>query len=236
MGIGSCATQRALHSEISHGFDPARDTVPFEEMEEIDRWALAELNRVTTEVLAAYEAFEFHNVYRALFNFATVTLSARYFDIIKDRLYTFAPRNKARRSAQTALLRIGDALARMLAPILVFTADEIWENLPNREEPSIHLALLPKADAQSHDALLAEWERLFAIRDDVLRALEEARVAKQIGSSLRSESDVEGVGKCAGVAAEASKRFALSVHRFAGGAWELDGRRRRFDNDLERRR
>ena len=180
------------------GFEPARDTVPFEELEEIDRWALAELNRVITEVLAAYEAFEFHNVYRALFNFSTVTLSARYFDIIKDRLYTFAPRNKARRSAQTALLRIGDALARMLAPILVFTADEIWENLPDREEPSIHLALLPKADEQSHDALSAEWGRLFEIRDNVLRALEEARVAKQIGSSLQakvrlkaSESDFE---------------------------------------------
>jgi isoleucyl-tRNA synthetase len=178
-----------------YGFEPARDNVPFEEMEEIDRWALAALNRVIAEVLAAYEAFEFHNVYRALFNFATVTLSARYFDIIKDRLYTFAPRNKARRSAQTALLQIADALARMLGPILVFTADEIWENLPNRTEPSIHLALLPKADAQSHEALLAEWERLFAIRDDVLRALEEARVAKQIGSSLEARVTLQASGK-----------------------------------------
>ena len=88
-----------------HGFDPARDSVAVEEMEEIDRWALAELDRVTEKVLAAYEAYEFHTVYHALYNFATVTLSARYFDIIKDRLYTFAPRNKARRSAQTALLQ-----------------------------------------------------------------------------------------------------------------------------------
>ncbi|HET6972984.1 MAG TPA: class I tRNA ligase family protein, partial [Pyrinomonadaceae bacterium] len=159
-----------------------------------DRWALAELNRVVVEVLAAYEAFEFHNVYRALFNFATVTLSARYFDIIKDRLYTFAPRNKARRSAQTALLQIGDALARMLAPLLVFTADEIWENLPGRDEPSIHLALLPKADEQSHDELLTEWERLFAIRDNVLRALEEARIAKQIGSSLEAKVTLRAAG------------------------------------------
>ena len=116
----------------------------------------------------------------------------------------------------------------MLAPILVFTADEIWENLPNRTEPSIHLALLPKADAQSHEALSAEWERLFAIRDDVLRALEEARVAKQIGSSLRSKSDASGFGKCAGVVAEASKRSALLVHCFAGGAWELDRRAKAF--------
>ncbi|HEY0762060.1 MAG TPA: isoleucine--tRNA ligase [Pyrinomonadaceae bacterium] len=177
-----------------NGFDPARDAVPFEEMEEIDRWALAELNHVTTEVLAAYDGYEFHNVYRALFNFATVTLSARYFDIIKDRLYTFGPHSKARRSAQTALLRIVDALARMLAPILVFTADEIWENLAGREEPSIHLALLPKADEQSHDELSAEWERLFTIREGVLRALEEARVAKQIGSSLEAKVTLQASG------------------------------------------
>jgi isoleucyl-tRNA synthetase len=83
----------------------------------------------------------------------------------------------------------------MLAPILVFTADEIWENLPDREETSIHLALLPKADAQSHDALLAEWERLFAIRDDVLGALEEARVAKQIGSSLQAKVTLQASGR-----------------------------------------
>jgi isoleucyl-tRNA synthetase len=176
------------------GFDPSRDSVPVEEMEEIDRWALAELDRVTKRVLAAYEAFEFHNVYQALFNFATVTLSARYFDIIKDRLYTFAPRNKARRAAQTVLLRIGDALARMLAPILVFTADEIWENLPNRTEPSIHLALLPSAPEGNDDALLAEWEQLYAVRDIVLRALEEARVAKKIGSSLQAKVRLEASG------------------------------------------
>jgi isoleucyl-tRNA synthetase len=176
-----------------YGFEPARDTVPDEEMEEIDRWALAELDSVLAEVWKAYEAYEFHNVYRALYNFATVTLSARYFDIIKDRLYTFAQRNKARRSAQTALLRIADALARTLSPILVFTADEIWENLPNRATPSVHMAEFPRAGEQSHDELLATWDRLFAIRDSVLRALEEARVAKQIGSSLEAKVNADGI-------------------------------------------
>ncbi|HVF23005.1 MAG TPA: isoleucine--tRNA ligase, partial [Pyrinomonadaceae bacterium] len=176
------------------GFDPARDSVPVEEMEEIDRWALAELNRVIAKVNAAYEAYEFHNVYHALYNFATVTLSARYFDIIKDRLYTFAPRNKARRSAQTVLLQIGDALARMLGPLLVFTADEIWENLPSRTEPSIHLAQFPTANDDTREALFAEWDRLFAIRDEVLRALEEARVAKQIGSSLEAKVTLHASG------------------------------------------
>ena len=178
-----------------HEFDPARDTVPDDEMEEIDRWALAELDRVLAKVARAYETYEFHNVYHSLYNFSTVTLSARYFDIIKDRLYTFAPRNKARRSAQTALLRIADALARTLAPILVFTADEIWENLPNRKEPSVHVAEFPVAGQQSHDELRGTWERLFAVRDDVLRALEEARVAKQIGSSLEAKVTVTASGE-----------------------------------------
>src|SRR5258705_9995714 len=124
-----------------HGFDPARDSVSTEEMLEIDRWALAELDLVIEKVLKAYEAYEFHTVYHTLYNFATVTLSARYFDIVKDRLYTYAPRNQARRSGQTALFRIADALARMLAPILVFTADEILENLGPDSLSSVHLGL-----------------------------------------------------------------------------------------------
>ena len=129
-----------------HGFDPARDSVKKEEMEEIDRWALAELDALIVKVREAYKAYEFHTVYHTLYNFSTVTLSARYFDIIKDRLYTFAPRNPARRSAQTALYRIAESLALMLAPILAFTADEIWENLPldNTRPAFVHLATLPE--------------------------------------------------------------------------------------------
>ncbi|MDQ2922442.1 MAG: class I tRNA ligase family protein, partial [Acidobacteriota bacterium] len=175
-----------------HGFDPSRDAISDEELLEIDRWALAKLNEVVGKVSAAYEAYEFHLVYHLLSDFCTVTLSARYFDIIKDRLYTFAPRHQARRSAQTALYRVADALARMLAPILVFTADEIWENLPQDidREPSVHLALLPK-EGQSEESLLSNWERLFEIREDVLPALEEARVAKQIGSSLEARVELK---------------------------------------------
>jgi isoleucyl-tRNA synthetase len=112
------------------GFVPSSDAVGLNEMPEIDRWALAELDRLIAHVTEAYRGFDFHAVYRALDNFCTVTLSARYFDIIKDRLYTSAPKAHARRSAQTALNYIADALARMLAPILSFTADELWENLP----------------------------------------------------------------------------------------------------------
>jgi isoleucyl-tRNA synthetase len=177
-----------------HGFDPSRDAVAEDEMEEIDRWALAELNEVIARVHEAYEGYEFHTVYHTLYNFCTVTLSARYFDIMKDRLYTFAPRNQARRSAQTALHRIADALARMLAPILVFTADEIWENLPpwgtEPGLPSVHMALFPKAIAGENADLLSSWAHLFGFRDVVLAKLEEARVAKLIGSSLEARVEI----------------------------------------------
>jgi isoleucyl-tRNA synthetase len=180
-----------------HGFDPSRDSVPAEEMLEIDRWALAELDLVIDKVLKAYEAYEFHTVYHTLYNFATVTLSARYFDIVKDRLYTYAPRNHARRSSQTVLFRVADALSRMLAPILVFTADEIWESLGNTPESlsSIHLALFPKAVGGDQSSLLANWERLFEIRDQVLGVLEESRIAKHIGSSLEAKVKVFAAGK-----------------------------------------
>ncbi|HEY0006327.1 MAG TPA: isoleucine--tRNA ligase [Pyrinomonadaceae bacterium] len=173
------------------GFDPSRDLVQAEEMLEIDRWALAELDEMAARVLEGYEAYQFHVVYQALYNFCIVTLSARYFDIIKDRLYTAAPRSLLRRSAQTALYRIADALARLLAPILSFTADEIWENLPasgadSQRAPSVHLVEFPGANGARDEALLARWSRLFEMRDVVLRALEEERIAKTIGSSLEA--------------------------------------------------
>src|SRR5258705_9361042 len=179
------------------GFEPARDSIADSELFEIDRWALAEFDSVIKKVREAYDRYEFHLVYHALYNFATVTLSARYFDIIKDRLYTAAPRNHARRSAQTALFHIADALARMLAPILVFTADEIWENLPDRplSQPSVHLAEFPEYSDDRQPELHENWERLFAIRDNVLRALEGARVAKQIGSSLEAKVTLASSGE-----------------------------------------
>ncbi|MGZ8848433.1 MAG: class I tRNA ligase family protein, partial [Pyrinomonadaceae bacterium] len=176
------------------GFEPARDTVSERELLEIDRWALAELDSTIVDVRAAYEAYDFHGVYQRLHQFCTVTLSARYFDILKDRLYTFAPRNPARRAAQTALYRIADALARMMATILVFTADEIWENLPADEgrlaTPSVHMALLPVPSGENNTDLYTEWAHLFGYRDVVLARLEEARIAKAIGSSLEARVEI----------------------------------------------
>ena len=168
------------------GFDPAKDAVAENEMLEVDRWAIASLNEVAARALKGYEDYDFQSAYNSLYNLCTVTLSARYFDIIKDRLYIFAPRSKERRSAQTALYRIADALTRLLSPILVFTSDEAWENLPDRDVPSVHIAEFQKAEAPD-TALLTRWERIFSIRDDVLKSLEEARNAKQIGSSLEAK-------------------------------------------------
>jgi isoleucyl-tRNA synthetase len=182
------------------GFEPERDGVDESEMLELDRWALAELDDVIARVHEAYERYEFHTVYHTLYNFCTVTLSMRYFDIIKDRLYTFAPRHVKRRSAQTALYKIVDAMARLLAPILVFTADEIWENLPlpniegNERATSVHLMEFPTAEGSLRTsegiALNWNWSFIFEIRDVVLRELEKARVAKIIGSSLDARVEI----------------------------------------------
>ncbi len=169
------------------GFDTAADTVYSDRMLEIDLWALAMLNETIGKVVAAYDAYDFQTAYNTLYNFCTVTLSARYFDIIKDRLYICAPKSEGRRSAQTALHRIADALCRLLAPILVFTADEAWENLPGQSIPSVHIAAFPALEEADNSGLLGNWERIFAIRDEVLKALETARIEKRIGSSLEAK-------------------------------------------------
>ncbi len=169
------------------GFHPASDSVAFDELQELDRWALASLDAATAKVLAAYEGYNFQTATKELTNFMNVTLSARYFDIIKDRLYTAAPRSLARRSAQTVLHRLVDALCRLLSPILAFTSDEAWENLPGQNVGSVHLAVFPKASEAENSGLLADWERIFEVRDEVLKSLEESRNEKLIGSGLEAK-------------------------------------------------
>ena len=175
-------------------FDPTTDSVGPNEMLDIDLWALAGLDEVTEKVLAAYEDYDFQTAYNALYNFCTITLSARYFDIIKDRLYILAPKSLERRSAQTALYGIADSLCRLLSPILVFTSDEAWENLPGQSVSSVHITEFPSRTADSLSAidsqagsLRSDWELIFSLRDDVLKALETARNDKQIGSSLEAK-------------------------------------------------
>jgi isoleucyl-tRNA synthetase len=179
-------------------FDPAADSVDPGQMLEIDRWALANLGEVTAKVLSGYEAYDFQSAYNAIYNFCTVTLSARYFDIIKDRLYILAPKSVERRSAQTALYKIVDTLSRLLSPILVFTADEAWENLPGQTLASVHLAEFPQVASGDNSALMDRWERIFAIRDDVMKALEDARDQKRIGSGLEARVVVTADAATAG--------------------------------------
>ena len=169
------------------GFDPKIDSLPDNELLEIDRWAIANLDDVTAKVVAGYGEYDFQLAYNALYSFCTVTLSARYFDIIKDRLYIMAPKSTARRSAQTALYRIADSLCRLTSPLLAFTSDEAWENLPGERAGSVHIAEFPPVETADSSALISAWERLFAIRDEVLKALEDARNSKQIGSSLEAK-------------------------------------------------
>ncbi|HEV2521136.1 MAG TPA: isoleucine--tRNA ligase [Candidatus Acidoferrales bacterium] len=173
-------------------FDPASDAVPDAEMEELDRWMLSRAANLVAQCRNWYEAFEFHRVFHALHDFAVVDLSAFYFDVLKDRLYTFAPKNHARRSAQTAVYRISKALLGLLTPITVFTAEEIWKYFPrvSGDPQSAHLALfaMPEALGSSFDAAkAANWEKLLLVRTEVLRALEAARNAKTISGALQAK-------------------------------------------------
>jgi isoleucyl-tRNA synthetase len=171
------------------GFDPGSDRVAPEEMLEIDRWALAEMNDIVKRVRDAYERYDFTEVYQTLYSFATVQLSSLYFDIIKDRLYTSGAKSLARRSAQTALYEIVSSLTRLTAPILAFTSDEIWEHLPGAKEiaPSVHLTEFPAwSETLVDEPLRARYTRLFEVRGVILKALEDARNAKLIGSGLEA--------------------------------------------------
>ncbi len=180
-----------------HGFNAMTDSVSEEEMEEIDRWALAELDLAIGRAMRAYEDYEFAGAYRSLYHFCTVTLSARYFDIVKDRLYTFAPHNQKRRATQTVLYQVIDSLSRVLAPILPFTADEIWENLSEtsggeRRPPSIHMAQFPESRDERYPDLRRTWNgHLFELREMVLEKLEDARSSKLIGSSLEARLNIK---------------------------------------------
>ncbi|MBW6511135.1 MAG: isoleucine--tRNA ligase [Desulfuromonadaceae bacterium] len=168
-----------------HDFNPATDLVAPGELVEIDRWALSKLEGLTSRVEKAYADYDFHILYHAVHNFCSVDMSAFYLDILKDRLYIAPAASIARRSAQTAMYYILDALTRLIAPVLAFTADEIWAELPGEREVSVHLARFPRFELKLIDSELeARYERLMKIRTDVSKALEVARGDKRIGHSL----------------------------------------------------
>jgi isoleucyl-tRNA synthetase len=171
-----------------YDFDPEKDSVPYEEMEELDRWSLHRLQELGERVLKAYGSFEFHPVFHGLHNFCALDLSSFYLDIIKDRLYVSPPRSRARRSAQTALHEILEALVRLMAPILSFTADEVWQFLRSEGRPaSVHMALfLPVKERYKDSALNGRWENILRVRKEVTKALETERKEKRIGHSLEA--------------------------------------------------
>ena len=183
-----------------HEFDPAAHQVAINDLEPLDKYMLARTRELTEQVLRWYEGFEFHRIYHAVNEFAIADLSAFYLDVLKDRMYTFAPSSRERRSAQTVLWKITEALTRLLAPILSFTADEVWDYLPKVEEreASVHLALFPapaEVYLEEPGALLAEWKQIFAVRDAAMLVLEEARQEKRIGKGLEARLEIAAGGE-----------------------------------------
>ena len=179
-----------------YDFDPQRDAVQFAEMQALDQYMLRQTAALGEQVVRWYGELEFHKIYQEVNRFCVVELSAFYFDVLKDRLYTSAAHSPARRAAQTAIWRITEALVRLLAPIMSFTCDEVWQYLPKLESraPSVHLALFPRAtDLLGEGTPLddprqrEDWTTLRSVRDEVLKALEEARKAELIGGSLEAQ-------------------------------------------------
>ncbi|MCU1349141.1 MAG: Isoleucyl-tRNA synthetase, partial [Acidobacteria bacterium] len=182
-------TARILLANLT-GFDPATDLVPMNELSAIDRWIVARANDVVERCRRAYEEYEFHHVYHRIVELCTVDLSALYVDITKDTMYCELPDSRERRSAQTAMYHVLRAVVGAMAPIVSFTADEIYEAMPGEKEKSVHLTDFPVIEnASVTDGDSATWERLFRLREEVTKVLERARAAGQIGKSL--EADVE---------------------------------------------
>ncbi len=191
-------TFRYLLGNLSD-FDAATDAVPGEELPEIDQWILLRAEDLVKRCREWYDSFEFHRVYHSVYAFATVDLSAVYFDVLKDRLYTAAAKSKSRRAAQTALHRLLDALVRLVAPIMSFTAEEVWQHMHSAE--SVHMAYFPEPAELTAGIVdgvhrrAADWDRLMEVRDAVLKSLEAARNDKLIGAPLEARIRLAAPGE-----------------------------------------
>jgi isoleucyl-tRNA synthetase len=168
-------------------FNPTKDVVPLDELLEIDRYALARAAQFQAEVLAHYEVYEFHPVVAKLQVYCSEDLGAFYLDILKDRLYTTAPKSAARRSAQTALWHLTHAMLRWMAPFLSFTAEEAWKVFAPGGSPTIFTETYCDVAGWQDEALLSKWSRIRAIRDTVNKEIEDVRSRGQVGSSLQAE-------------------------------------------------
>jgi isoleucyl-tRNA synthetase len=180
-----------------HDFDPGSCRVPVGEMEELDRWALGRLAGLIDRCTQAYEEYDFHLVYHNAHTFCVVDMSAFYLDVLKDRLYTSAPASGGRRAAQTVLYEVLSALVRLVAPILTFTAEEVWPRVPGRlgNTETVQIADWPVVEpAWRDEALAAKWRDLLAVRGEVQKALELARAAGEIGTSLEADVHLAASG------------------------------------------
>ena len=229
-------TLRILVANL-YDFDPASDSLPVDRLREIDRYALARYGDAAVKIGQAYERYDFQTIFHTLTGLLTVDLSAFYIDISKDTLYTFGASHPERRSTQTALYRIADGLARLIAPILPVTADELWLVLPGPRDTSVHLTDFPADAAELRDEeLVSRWSRLIKIREAANAEIEKLRQQKVLGTSLEARVRIWAAGSTHALLeryrdildtvfiaqvhlesdSEASDAFRLEVDRAAG--------------------
>jgi isoleucyl-tRNA synthetase len=186
--------RNALRYQLSNLYDfhPSHNAVADKDLTGLDRWILNEFAKLERDVLAAYDNYEFHVVYQRISQFVAVELSSQYHDLVKDRLYTDPANSPRRRSTQTALCHLVTSLSRLLAPIIVFTADEAWEFVPGVEHSSVHEEAFVESRLSLGEADEKDWKELFALRVLVLPELEKARQSKLIGKSLEAKITLSG--------------------------------------------
>ena len=165
------------------------DALPVERLLDLDRWALARALALQQEVIEAYRTYQFHLIYQKVHNFCVVELGSFWLDILKDRLYTMPAKSDARHSAQTAMYHIAEAMVRWLAPILSFTAEEIWKYLPGERDPSVFFSTWWKLPAVAKESSI-DWNAVIALKTDVARELERLRAAGELGAPLEAAVDV----------------------------------------------
>jgi isoleucyl-tRNA synthetase len=221
-------TARYILGNLSD-FDPDA-LVPFEEMQDLDKWALIRFNKLVERVRAAYERYEFHTIYHGVHNFCAVEMSSFYLDIIKDRLYCDASGSRSRKSAQSAIFIILDGLVRMIAPILAFTSEEIWAAMPHRgtdDAASVLFNQIPKSNPDYDFAPGQEerWNKLLSLRGDVNKALEMARAERSWANRWTPKSRCRSEIRRKRFCFHERRRFRTSVYRLKSQCtlWRRDG-------------
>ena len=224
-----------------YDFDPQTDAVPFEKLEDIDQYMLRLTAALAADVTQWYDEFAFHRIYHRVNHYCVAELSAFYFDVIKDRLYISAPKSQARRAAQTAIWRIGEAMARLLAPIMSFTTEEVWGYLPKVRDraESVHLALFPSAANLLGEGTVIDdpqqkqdWTALLAIRDEVLKALDTARNEKLIGKPLEAQVIISAADPAYALLSRYHGAAAVFIYRVGG---DVEAGRRQWHGGGTRR-